>query len=366
MNLDRGTAVIGPVLVIGTGLIGTSIALALKRAGVEVFLEDTDPSQLATAMAAGAGLVFQEEVIPKLVVVAVPPRYAGVVLAQASERFSEATITDVTSVKAQVLAAAVDQGADPRRLIGGHPMAGREVAGAAGARGDLLDDRLWVLTPSELTTVDHLRQAYQLVSTCGAYAVEMTPDEHDRAVALVSHTPQLLSSALAAQLTDASSDYVRIAGQGLRDMTRIAASDSALWTDILSVNAKQVAEVLSSVVNDLTVTLAALQANAAGDASQTARVSSALQTGAVGRSRIPGKHGAEQIEIAIVGVMLADKPGELARLFTGAGEANINLEDVRIEHVLGRPSGLVEISVRPDNVETLAAALRDRSFDVRI
>ncbi len=366
MNLDRGTAVIGPVLVIGTGLIGTSIALALKRAGVEVFLEDTDPSQLATAMAAGAGLVFQEELIPKLVVVAVPPRSAGGVLAQASERFSEATITDVTSVKAQVLAAAVDQGADPRRLIGGHPMAGREVAGAAGARGDLLDDRLWVLTPSELTTVDHLRQAYQLVSTCGAYAVEMTPDEHDRAVALVSHTPQLLSSALAAQLTDASSDYVRIAGQGLRDMTRIAASDSALWTDILSVNAKQVAEVLSSVVNDLTVTLAALRAIAAGDASQTARVSSALQTGAVGRSRIPGKHGAEQIEIAIVGVMLADKPGELARLFTGAGEANVNLEDVRIEHVLGRPSGLVEISVRPDNVETLAAALRDRSFDVRI
>jgi prephenate dehydrogenase len=358
--------VIGPVLVIGTGLIGTSIALALKRAGVEVFLEDTDPSQLATAMAAGAGLVFQEERIPKLVVVAVPPRSAGRVLAQASERFSEATITDVTSVKAQVLAAAVDQGADPRRLIGGHPMAGREVAGAAGARGDLLDDRLWVLTPNELTAVDHLSQAYQLVSTCGAYAVEMTPDEHDRAVALVSHTPQLLSSVLAAQLIDASSDYVRIAGQGLRDMTRIAASDSALWTDILSVNAKQVAEVLSSVVNDLTVTLAALRAIAAGDASQTARVSSALQTGAVGRSRIPGKHGAEQIQIAIVGVMLADKPGELARLFTGAGEANVNLEDVRIEHVLGRPSGLVEISVRPDNVETLAAALRDRSFDVRI
>jgi prephenate dehydrogenase len=366
VNLDRGTAVIGPVLVIGTGLIGTSIALALKRAGVEVFLEDTDPSQLATAMAAGAGLVFQEERIPKLVVVAVPPRSAGRVLAQASERFSEATITDVTSVKAQVLAAAVDQGADPRRLIGGHPMAGREVAGAAGARGDLLDDRLWVLTPNELTAVDHLSQAYQLVSTCGAYAVEMTPDEHDRAVALVSHTPQLLSSVLAAQLIDASSDYVRIAGQGLRDMTRIAASDSALWTDILSVNAKQVAEVLSSVVNDLTVTLAALRAIAAGDASQTARVSSALQTGAVGRSRIPGKHGAEQIQIAIVGVMLADKPGELARLFTGAGEANVNLEDVRIEHVLGRPSGLVEISVRPDNVETLAAALRDRSFDVRI
>ena len=366
MNLDRGTAVIGPVLVIGTGLIGTSIALALKRAGVEVVLEDTDQRQLATAVEAGAGYPFEGALIPKLVVVAVPPRFAGGVIAQASQRFTGATITDVTSVKAQVLADALDQGADPKRLVGGHPMAGREVAGAAGARSNLLDDRLWVLTPSELTEADHLRQVYQLVSTCGAYAVEMTPDEHDRAVALVSHTPQLLSSALAAQLADANSDYVRIAGQGLRDMTRIAASDSALWTDILSVNARQVAEVLSRVVGDLTATLAALQAIAAGDASQTSRLSSALQTGAVGRSRIPGKHGAEQIEIAIVGVMLADKPGELARLFTCASEADVNLEDVRIEHVLGRPSGLVEISVRPENVETLAAALRDRSFDVRV
>ena len=244
-------------------------------------------------------------------------------------------------------------------------MAGSEVSGAASARVDLLDDRLWVLTPTADCAVEQLRQVYQLVSTCGAYAVEMTPDEHDRAVALVSHAPQLLSSVLAAQLKDASADYVRIAGQGLRDMTRIAASDSVLWTDILSVNAKQVAEVLSNVVLDLNATVAALEAIATGDATQSVRVNTTLQTGAVGRSRIPGKHGAEQLEISLVGVMLADKPGELARLFTAAGESDVNLEDVRIEHVLGRPSGLVEISVRSDSAEILAAALRERNFDVR-
>ncbi|MSO27006.1 MAG: prephenate dehydrogenase [Candidatus Nanopelagicales bacterium] len=356
----------GPVLVIGTGLIGTSIALALRRENVEVYLEDTDPLQVGTAEGLGAGLQFSAGLLPRLVVVAVPPRHAGSVLAQASLRFPEATLTDVTSVKAQVLNDAIAEGADPSRLIGGHPMAGREISGAAGARVDLLDDRLWVLTPAESCSVEHLRQVYQLVSTCGAYAVEMTPDEHDRAVALVSHAPQLLSSILAGQLTDASADYVRIAGQGLRDMTRIADSDSLLWTDILSVNAKQVAAVLSSVVSDLTATLTALQAIAAGDATQCAKVSTTLQAGAAGRSRIPGKHGAAQIEITIVGVMLADKPGELARLFAAAGESNVNLEDVRIEHVLGRPSGLVEISVRPDSAETLSAALRERNFDVRI
>lgn len=355
----------GPVLVIGAGLIGTSIALALRRAGVEVYLEDTDPIQLSTAVALGAGLALPVGQAPKLVVVAVPPRHAGSVLAQASKRFSKATITDVTSVKAQVLADALTEGADPSRLIGGHPMAGSEVSGAASARVDLLDDRLWVLTPTADCEVEQLRQLYQLVSTCGSYAVEMTPDEHDRAVALVSHAPQLLSSVLAAQLKDASADYVRIAGQGLRDMTRIAASDSVLWTDILSVNAKQVAEVLSNVVLDLNATVAALQAIATGDATQSVMVNTTLQTGAVGRSRIPGKHGAEQLEISLVGVMLADKPGELARLFTAAGESDVNLEDVRIEHVLGRPSGLVEISVRPDGAEILAAALRERNFDVR-
>ena len=355
----------GPVLVIGTGLIGTSIALALRRADVEVYLEDEDPIALSTAISVGAGSALPVDAVPNLVVVAVPPRHAGSVLAMASKRFTTATITDVTSVKAQVLADAVDAGADSSRLIGGHPMAGREASGAASARVDLLDDRLWVLTPTADCPAESLREVYQLVSTCGAYVVEMTPDEHDRAVALVSHAPQLLSSVLAAQLTDANADYVRIAGQGLRDMTRIAASDSALWTDSLSVNAKQVAKVLNNVVLDLSATIAALEAIATGDAAQSATVNATLQTGAEGRSRIPGKHGAAPVEISLVGVMLADKPGELARLFTAAGQSNVNLEDVRIEHLLGRPSGLVEISVRPDSVATLAAALRECDFDVR-
>lgn len=354
-----------PVLIVGTGLIGTSIALSLQRAGVDTVLDDAEPAHLAAAIDRGAGRRLESTDRPAIVVVAVPPRHAPQVIADASQRFTDATITDVTSVKEQILAEAISLGADPVRLVGGHPMAGREISGAAGARADLLDDRWWVLTPSGRTDDDHLRRIHRLITACGAYAVQMTPTEHDEAMALVSHAPQVVSSTLAAQLVQAKDEHLRVAGSGLRDTTRIAASDSAMWTDILNVNAAHVAAVLEGVIADLTEELDALRARAAGTADDIPRVRAELQAGAAGRARIPGKHGAAAAQYAEVGVMVADRPGEIGRLFTAVGEAGINLEDMRIEHVLGRPSGLVLLSVRPEVVGDLATALADRGFDVR-
>lgn len=354
---------LGPVLVVGTGLIGTSVALALVQSGIDVLLDDAAPEHASTAVAMGAGRPVNDGDDPSVVVVAVPPRHAARVLAAASQRYPRATITDVTSVKARVLADAVELGADVTRLVGGHPMAGREVAGAAAARADLLNDRWWILTPSGETDDDHLRQAHRLVTACGAYAIQMSAEDHDRAVALVSHAPQLLSSTLAAQLVGARDEHVRVAGQGLRDMTRIAASDSALWTDILTVNADQVADVLEGVVTDLTEQLVALRAVARGQEESAVRVTAELVEGAVGRARIPGKHGAAAAAFADVEVMIADRPGEMARLFSAVSDTQVNLEDMRIEHVLGRPSGVVMLSVRPETAPTLIAALRERGFD---
>ena len=365
VNPNRSVAVIGPVLIIGTGLIGTSIALSLRRAGVEVLLEDLDPEQAQVAVVMGAGDIAGPEAQPALVVVAVPPRHASQVLARASESYPFATITDVTSVKERVLAEARALGADPKRLVGGHPMAGREVSGAASARPDLLDDRLWIITPTDVTQAEHQRAAHQLATTCGAYPVEMSAAEHDRAVALVSHAPQLLSSVLAAQLVNADAAYVQVAGQGLRDMTRIAGSESAMWTDILGVNAAPVADVLDGVIYDLQRAARALRAVSTGDFASIDVVTEELHQGGIGRGRIPGKHGASPSTYVEVAVMLADRPGELGRLFTAVGETTVNLEDVRIEHVLGRQSGLVELSVQPDAVTTLEEALRTRGFDVR-
>lgn len=350
----------GPVLVIGAGLIGASVGLALRRAGVEVLLSDVDPEGLRIAVEMGAGRPIQPGDQPLIVVVAVPPRHAAAVLAEASRAHPGATLTDVTSVKGRVIADALALGADPARLVGGHPMAGREVSGAAGARRDLLDDRLWVLTPLPASEVEHIRQAHRLVSTCGAYPVEMTPEEHDTAVALVSHAPQVLSSALAAQLVEADEDHLRIAGQGLRDMTRIAGSGVDLWVDILDVNGAPVADVLERISAELARTARALRERT-GDSV----VGDVLAAGRAGRERIPGKHGAAPSAFREFGVMLADRPGELGRLFGAVGEAQVSIEDVSIEHVLGRPSGLVSLSVRPEACDALVDHLRAAGYDVR-
>lgn len=353
----------GPVLVIGSGLIGASVALSLRRAEVDVLLSDVDPENLQVAVAAGAGRPVADGDRPVLVVVAVPPRHAAQVLADASRTYPDATLTDTTSVKERVLRVAIARGADASRLVGGHPMAGREVSGAAGARADLLDDRLWVVTPLPESGIEHVRQVHRLVSACGAYPVEMGVAEHDAAVALVSHAPQVLSSVLAAQLVHSDPDHVRIAGQGLRDMTRIAGSNVELWTDILDANADQVAAVLDGIVADLRRTADALRTRSRSADAEVARV---LSAGVDGQQLIPGKHGAAPSAYREIAVMLADQPGELGRLFGIAAEAEISIEDVRIEHVLGRPSGLVVLFVRPECGEDLVWALTERGFDVRV
>lgn len=352
-----GSTALGPVLIIGTGLIGASIGQSLRRANIDVMLEDINESSAWTAAQMGAGTPMGEGGSPSTIVVAVPPRFTGEVIASATKRFPSATVTDVASVKASVLAEARAAGADMRRVVGGHPMAGREIAGALGARADLLDDRLWIITPEADASDEAVMQVHRLITACGAYAVEMSPDEHDRAVALVSHTPQLVSSVLAAQLVQAKDEHVRVAGQGLRDMTRIAGSNPELWVDILSANPQPVADVLREFIDGLEDALAKIKTGSG--------INEVLERGNVGRARVPGKHGATAEAYAVVPVMIADRPGELARLFTAAADADVSIEDVTIEHVLGRPSGLVELAVAPSAATTLREALAVGGFDVR-
>lgn len=357
----------GSVHIIGTGLIGASIGLALRRAGIDVTLEDRNADHVRLATSKGAGRVADAQDVPVLVVVAVPPRVTGDVIAEATARFPGVAVTDVASIKSVVLADADAAGADRSRVVGGHPMAGRETSGPEGARADLLDDRLWVITPTADVDIEAIRMVHRLITACGAYAVEMSAEEHDRAVALVSHLPQLLSSTLAAQLMNGRPQDVRIAGQGLRDMTRIAGSNVNMWSDIIAGNAEPIAEVLGSLVTDLQAaqtTLADLQ-HAPSDRAALDRMEELLERGGRGKDLVPGKHGGSAAEYAVVTVMIEDKPGRLGRLFVVAGDAGVNLEDVRIEHVLGRPSGLVELFVQPADAEVLAAALRGQGIDVR-
>ncbi|MEV4435663.1 prephenate dehydrogenase [Streptomyces sp. NPDC049555] len=356
-------------LVIGTGLIGTSAALALAARGVQVHLRDHDPAQARTAAARGAGTDQAPEGPVDLAIVAVPPAHVAATLAEAIRDGAARAYLDVASVKGGPRRELTDLGCDLSRYLGTHPMAGRERSGPMAASADLFEGRPWVLTPTHDTDTEVLNVALELVSFCRAVPVVMDADAHDRAVALVSHTPQLVSSLVAARLEDADETAVRLCGQGIRDVTRIAASDPRMWVDILSANPGPVADVLAAVAGDLDEAVRALRALDSADEDKrldgAVGIEGVLRRGNNGRSRVPGKHGAAPATYETVTVLIGDQPGELARIFADAGRAGINIEDVRIEHATGQQSGLIQLMVEPGAVAPLSATLRDRGWSVR-
>jgi prephenate dehydrogenase len=242
-------------------------------------------------------------------------------------------------------------------------MAGRERSGPAGARADLFEGRPWVLTPTDQTALGVCDLALDAVRLCGGLPVLMEADEHDRAVALISHAPHLVSALMAARLEQADEAAVLLAGTGIRDVTRIAASDPELWRQILATNASAVAEVLDQLGADLQGVAAEL-GRAGGQDRSLPATAGLLARARRGEARLPGKHGTAHVDYAIVPVVLPDRPGQLARLFTDAGEAGANIEDVRIEHSPGQPVGLIELAVQPEMADRLAAALTARGWTV--
>ena len=267
--------------------------------------------------------------------------------------------TDVASVKELPVTQARDLGCDLTSYVPGHPLAGRERHGPAAARADLFLGRTWALCPLPETSPGAVDAVLALVLACGAEPVRADPAAHDRWVALVSHAPHLVAAAMAARLAppEVQADALALAGQGLRDVTRVAAGDSGLWTQILSANSGPVAEVVAAVAEDLAAAARALAAS--GD------VTALLDRGREGVARIPGKHGGQQPNFTVVQVVIADQPGELARLFNAAGAAGVNIEDVRIEHSPGLPVGVAELSVRPDQAGALLDAMEAGGWPVR-
>lgn len=356
-------------VVIGTGLIGTSAALALAGRGVTVHLRDHDPARARTAAALGAGTDEEPEGPVDLAVVAVPPAHVPTTLAEAMRAGAARGYLDVASVKGGPRRELEALGVDMSAYIGTHPMSGKERSGPLAATADLFEGRPWVLTPTRDTDTEVLNLALELVALCRAVPVVMDADAHDRAVALVSHTPQLISSMVAARLADADETAVRLCGQGIRDVTRIAASDPGMWIEILSANPGPVADVLTGVAADLDETVRALRALQSSDEDKrrdgTNGVEDVLRRGNVGRERVPGKHGAAPAAYETVAVLITDQPGELARIFADTGRAGVNIEDVRIEHATGQQAGLVQLMVEPAAAPVLSAALRERGWALR-
>lgn len=356
MNAARLT---GQVRIVGTGLLGTSIGLALRQLGVEVVLANRSPAALRLAVDYGAGREATAGDEPALVVVAVSPDSTADIVAAELAAHPGALVTDVASVKAGILSDLVARGADVSRYLGSHPMAGREKGGAMSARADIFLGRPWVIAPHAGTTLEQERVLEDLALDLGSVPIRLHPDDHDRGVALVSHVPQVIASLLAARLLGGSEAVAALAGQGLRDTTRIAASDPELWIQILAANAGPVARILEDFRDDLDGVIRALEKPDAPGA--PTRVAAMLTRGNQGVARIPGKHGRDERYATLV-VQVADEPGELARLLTEIGEEGVNLEDFRLEHSPNAQIGFAEVAVLPEAAHELAAALTARGW----
>ena len=367
----RGTSVApartqGTVRVVGTGLLGTSIGLALRELGIDVVLANHSPTSLALAVEYGAGRAATEGDTPAVIVVAVPPDVTAKTVAAELAVFPNAIVTDVASVKHDILHELRESGVDLSRYVGSHPMAGRERGGAIMARADLFTGRPWVVCTDALaqgSTLDQHQHGIHIIEALahdlGATVIQMTSTEHDQAVAVVSHLPQVAASLTAARLQGVEAHTLQIAGQGLRDTTRVASSDPSLWTQSLLANHEPVAQLLMALRDDLDGVIAALQAPEETGAIRT--IAAALTAGNIGVAGIPGKHGSSE-RFTVITVAIDDKPGELARLLTEIGELDINLEDMRLEHSPGAQVGFVELAVLPDVADRAVTDLTERGW----
>lgn len=377
-ELPMDSTLTGPVLIIGSGLLGASIGLGLRAAGCEdVYVQDISPTAEAVAQDIGAGTSFsslseQERAAfaPQLVVVAAPPDVAGIVCAQALRMYGPrpetgypgATVTDVASVKVRPLADVLASGADASRYVGSHPMAGREKSGPVAARGELFQARPWIICEHDSARPECVRLVRSVAVELGAIVTSLSVEEHDQTVALISHVPQAMSSLLASRLQDTPLYALSLAGQGLRDTVRIAASDPTLWVQIFAANAEPIVQTLYGVRDDLNRLISTLENPAASGARLD--LAQLMSEGNAGVARIPGKHGTAPAAFATMTVLVDDTPGTLARLLAEIGELGANIEDLRLEHSTGAPVGMSEISVNPSILESLVRDLSARGWRV--
>lgn len=347
--------------IVGAGLIGASVGMALTSAGVDVLLRDSDPEQAKLAAARRAGRVWPEGERVDHAVIAVPPHAVAGVLAELQKTDAAQTASDVASVKVQVIAEAVALGCDLSTFCPAHPIAGRERAGAVSAQADLFRDRTWALCPAPETSSAAIAAATSLAGLCGASVATMQAARHDELMAGLSHLPQVVASALAAEAAGGLHDgELALAGSGLRDTTRLADSDAWLWASILEGNRTPVADRIDRLVDALSSLSKTLRAGTAEDVSRA--VSGLIQSGSEGRRRMPAKVGQPTPDWSWVGVVVPDQPGELTRLFDAVGAWGINVEDVRVEHSREERRGEVELAVGQPVADSLTERLREAGW----
>lgn len=354
--LDEG------VLIVGAGLIGASLGMALRDAGITVWLSDRSEAALDLAVTLGAGARPTAGTTPGHVVLSVPPAHVAPQLAALQRLHPGATFSDVASVKSIPQLQAETLQVDLSSFCGAHPIAGRERSGPTAARPDLFQGMPWVLCPTAATSPRALSHAVAVATLAGAAPVRMDAARHDASLARVSHLPQIVASLLAARMVDAPEDALALAGRGLADTSRIAASAPDLWAEIVPANAAALLPLLEGLADDLAALCAALRE---GGPVAEATTRDLVGRGNAGHARLPGKRGRRGPAFREVPVLLDDSPGQLARVLADAAEVGVNVEDLLLEHVPGRPVGVAILAVRPEQEGQLREGLARHGWAVR-
>lgn len=343
------------IRIVGSGLIGTSIALALKQAGCSLQMVDIDPQaqQLANKLTNGSDLDQ-----PDLIIIAADIASNKSLILKALEDNKESIVIDIASVKSNLIQEVAKLSANAKNFVSSHPMAGREVGGGHSARADLFSARAWIGISSDQSSPKAKQTLEFVVKSCGATLYWLTDKDHDEIVARISHLPQIISTSLAGLINETNENTLNLAGQGLRDVMRLAASDGRIWSELLIENKDSVLKNIEEMIKRL---------QSLGDqvkGSDAEGVKKFFIDANKGLQKIPGKHGLSPRNYAYLSVVINDEAGQLAKIFNECAKVQVNIEDLSIEHSPGQLTGLITLAIAEKDFAKLSEHLSACGWDV--
>lgn len=338
--------------VIGLGLIGGSISLALRRSGFVVWGSDTAGGVASDALA--RGIIDRVGLSPDAGIsfVATPVNTVATSVREALDA-TRGVVTDVGSVKAVAAAGTTDP-----RYVPGHPMAGSELHGLDGADASMFEAAVWVLTPTDFSSDDAFNLVAETVTRFGAEVVALKPAQHDDLVAMVSHVPHLTAATLMGLADERSEEHLallRLAAGGFRDMTRIASGSPAIWLDICEQNRAAIVDGLDGLIAGLS------EMRDIVDRADRPALHERLERARVARMNLPVRAGAIE-NLAEMRIPIPDRPGAAADVFALSGELGVNIQDFEVVHSVEGDRGIMVLVVRAEHVDMFRGGLLARGF----
>ncbi len=330
------------IAIAGLGLIGSSIAGAIKKAypDVRIFGVDTDPRSGVVAQERGwvdDACTPRDEAFARfladeadLLIISTPVAAVDDYFQLVRKTGFAGVVTDTISTKSHILDSARELLDDGQRYIPGHPMAGSEASGIDGARTDLYEGANWILCPDETTDPDSFQKLHELICGIDARVVSLPRESHDQAVAVVSHVPHMVASSLmrlALDHADENNALMRLAAGGFKDTTRVAAGSPELWCGIAFDNAEALASGLHEMESIISAYAQAIEGRDAEELKQLLRISADARR-ALPAQWVPGSDKLLEVRIPMV-----NRTGVVAEVTTIASSVGCNIQSIEIDHL---------------------------------